>query len=350
MLKKHLHPIITEDLDYIISQKLPWDNFKDKTILITGANGFLPSYIVYTLLRLNDDFQLNLKVIALVRNKSKALDKFAFLIQRNDFELLVQDVCKPIEIASEIHYIIHAASQASPKYYGVDPVGTLNANVLGTSNLLMLAAHKKVDSFLYFSSSEVYGMVSEDKIPTRESDYGYIDIANVRACYAESKRMGETMCVSWMHQFHVPAKIVRPFHTYGPGMLLDDGRVYADFIADIYHRRDIVMKSDGSAQRAFCYLSDATFGFFTILLEGKNGESYNLGNPSQEVSILELAQQMVAIFPERNLKVIRKENSENYIPSSVSRNCPDISKLKALGWSPVTSIKEGFKKTLISYE
>jgi nucleoside-diphosphate-sugar epimerase len=163
--------------------------------------------------------------------------------------------------------------------------------------------------------------------------------------------MGENMCVSWWHQYGIPTKIVRPFHTYGPGLSLEDGRVYADFVADIVNNRDIIMKSDGSSRRAFCYLADAVQGFLTILLKGENGQAYNLGNPEGEISILDLAVKLVNLFPEKALKVVRKPvlDNQDYIPSQIPRNCPDISKLSRLGWQPTTSIEEGFKRTIRSF-
>ena len=163
----------------------------------------------------------------MVRNRENFVKRFTHLLSDPNLTLLVQDVSAPIHLALPHHFIIHAASQASPKYYGVDPVGTLSANVLGTMHLLDLARHHPVISFLYFSSGEVYGETAS--VPTKESDYGYLDPTSVRSCYAESKRMGENMCVSYHKQYDVPAKIVRPFHTYGPGMKLDDGRVLRGF-------------------------------------------------------------------------------------------------------------------------
>lgn len=344
--------VITEDLEDIIKYDLNWQAMAGKTVLIAGANGFLPAYLVETLLHLNDSWHKEpVKVIAVVRNREKALRRFSDYVGRNDLQLIVQDICQPLEIDGPIDYIIHAASQASPKYYGKDPVGTLSANILGTYNLLELARAKQVMSFLFFSSGEVYGEVGADQIPTREDVYGYLDPLDVRSCYAESKRMGENMCVCWHHQHGVPAKIVRPFHTYGPGLDLNDGRVFADFVSDIVHCRNIVMKSDGSASRAFCYLSDATIGFFLVLLHGKNAEAYNVGNDEGEVSVLELANVMIGLFPEKKLQVIRKSEvlSEDYLKSKITRNCPDIAKISALGWKPVVSVADGFKKTVRSF-
>ena len=342
--------IILEDIEKILSTtRVDWDDFSGKRVLITGASGFLPAYLVETLLHLNKTRGLNTHVTALVRNRENYIKRFAQHLDNPNLTVLVQDVSKPISLALPHHFIIHAASQASPKYYGVDPVGTLSANVLGTMQLLELARNHPVISFMYFSSGEVYG--ETQSIPTEESDYGYIDPTSVRSCYAESKRMGENMCVSWHAQYQVPIKIVRPFHTYGPGMRLDDGRVYADFVRDIIENRPIVVRSEGTASRAFCYLADATAGFFTVLLKGENGVPYNVGNSQAEISVMDLANLLVGLFPKKRLKVIKEaiQATNEYLQSPISRNCPDISRINSLGWVPITSLADGFKRTIESY-
>ena len=346
--------IIRDDIEYII-RSLPaeeWNALSAKTILVAGANGFLPAYMVETLLSLSEQGIIqDTKIIALVRDEKKAFTRFPSYLSRKDLSILVQDIAQSFTIPGAVDHIIHAASQASPKYYGSDPVGTLNANVLGTNNLLSIAREKGSASFFYFSSGEVYGEVEEKSNPIKEQTYGYLDPMNVRSCYAESKRMGETMCISWSHQYGIPVKIVRPFHTYGPGMRLDDGRVFADFVADIVQNRNIVMKSDGSALRSFCYLADATAGFFTVLLRGRNREAYNIGNSDVEVSVLQLATILTGLFPERGLSVVRQQGSttSTYLKSTVNRACPDISKARSLGWSPRYSLKEGFTRTIRSF-
>jgi len=344
--------IIEDDLEFIINHPLNWNSFEGKTVLITGANGFLPAYMVETLLYLNENkFVIPSKVVCLVRSIDKAKMRFKYYSERDDLELLQSDVNDPFIYEGSINFIIHAASQASPKFYGIDPVGTLLPNSVGTYNLLKFAQNKPIDGFLFFSSGEIYGELAPEFIPIKEDYTGIVNSANVRSCYAESKRMGEIMCVSWHHQYNIPTKIVRPFHTYGPGMKLDDGRVFADFVSDVVNEKDIIMKSDGSAKRAFCYLADAIAGFFTVLLKGNNGEAYNVGNPNEEVNIKELANTLVDLFPEKKLKVIenQKDLGKNYLKSSVSRNCPDIEKIKKLGWFPRYSIKEGFMRTIQSY-
>lgn len=342
--------VITEDLEFI-TEGLDFSQVYGKTVLITGATGFLPAYMIETLCFLNEQADSRIKIIGLARNADKAHKRYSHLLSRPDFKLLIQDVTTPIQLTEDVDFIIHAASQASPKYFGVDPVGTLSANVLGTYQLLRLAQVKRSQGFLFFSSGEVYGQVSASQIPMKENDYGFLDPTDVRSCYGESKRMGENLCVSFFHQYGVPTKIVRPFHTYGPGFSLDDGRVFADFVSDIVHGRNIQMKSDGSAVRPYCYLSDATKGFFTVLFRGDKGQAYNIGNDKAEISVLELANLLVGLFPEKNLRVIRTNEtpSQGYLKSPINRNCPDISKAKSIGWSPKITIQEGFAKTVRSF-
>ena len=334
-----MNPFIQKDIQGIIDKISDVDRFRNKCILISGANGFLPAYLVETFLSM--PAEMNVKVIAMVRNREKAEKRFVHYLSHPGMKILLHDVCLPYHQKEKIDFIIHAASQASPKYYGVDPVGTLTANVLGTLNLIELAKEQQCESFLFFSSGEVYGEVKEEEIPIRETTFGYLDPALVRSCYGESKRMGENICVSYFAQYGVPAKIVRPFHTYGPGMALDDGRVFADFVANIVRKENIVLQSDGSAIRPFCYLADATLGFLTILTKGENGQAYNIGNPDEEKSIRELADIMVGLYPELGLKVEMKVKAadNSYLKSPIKRNSPNIEKAMKLDWKPGISVK-----------
>jgi UDP-glucuronate decarboxylase len=339
--------IIEEDVQRILAADLPWASFAGKTVLIAGAAGFLPAYMVETLMRLAESSSV--RVIALVRNIEKAERRFRHLLEKN-LVLLQHDVTRPLELDMPVDFIVHAASQASPKFYLTDPVGTFTANVLGTYHLLELARNGKDVAFLLFSSGEVYGQ--SDKILQSELDFGYLDPATVRACYGEGKRASETLCVAYSSQFGVRTTIVRPFHTYGPGMALDDGRVFADFVANILDYQDLVIKSDGSARRPFCYIADAVEAFFTVLLKGATATPYNVGNEEAEVSILELAQILSQVFADRSLKVIVDPNrqSNTYLRSPISRNCPDTARLRALGWRPRLGVAEGFRRTVASYE
>lgn len=344
--------IIRDDLTRIASVNLPWENLREKTILVTGGGGFLAAYLIKAILAVDFLYQLNIKIICVARNIQSIQLRLSAYVHVENLSVIQHDISKPLPSdfpCTDI--IIHSASQASPKYYGVDPVGTLLANSTGTMYLLDHAVKSKADRFLFFSSGEVYGVPIDSTLLVSEQAYGYLDPMNVRSCYAESKRIGETMCAAWTQQHGLHASVVRPFHTYGPGMALNDGRVFADFVADVVAKRDIVLKSDGLASRAFCYIADATVGFLTVLLIGSKSEAYNIGNPDAEISIKELAEVVASIFPERGVG-IRFElpaSSNLYLPSPIIRACPSINKINGLGWFPVMGVKDGFHRTIQSF-
>lgn len=342
---------VTEDVRRILDADLPWDRFSGKRVLVTGAAGFLPAYFVETLLALRTAGNAPKEVVGLVRNVRKAKSRFSHHAERKEFVLIEDDLAAPLPFAGAFDFIIHAASQASPSYYLLDPIGTLKPNVIGTYHLLERAKADRTEGFLFLSSGEVYGQLASREL-IAENEYGYLDPARVRSCYAESKRMGETLCVAAHHQYGLPAYIGRPFHTYGPGLAVDDGRVFADFIADIVAGRNIVIKSDGTARRAFCYASDAIAGLFTVLLKGEQAHPYNVGNDEACVSIRELAETLAASFPERLLKVVfdLSASPPAYAASPVTSNCPATSALRGLGWEPRIDIPEGFRRTVASIE
>lgn len=344
--------IIDKDINELLCENLEWEYFAGKSILITGANGMLPAYIVYTFLGLNETLLRDnkIKVYANVRNFEKAKSKFEIFFGRDDFELVVKDVSEFTSFDKSIDIIIHAASQASPKYYGIDPVGTLKANTIGTMNMLEMAKEKNCEKFLFVSSGEVYGVL-DGTIPVITENYtGNVDITNVRSCYAESKRMGETMCVSYAQQYGLHVNMIRLAHTYGPGCSLDDGRVFADFVKNIITGEDIVVNSDGSAKRCFMYVTDMIKGMFYVLLRANSSESFNVSS-IQEISIRELANMLCSLYPEKNIKARFSENKDNklYMKSKSTSIVLANKKLIDLGWAQTVSIKDGFKRMIESY-
>ena len=346
------HPVVEADIAEILAAQIDWSRLDGACVLVTGAAGFLPAYMVETILARNERSSCNpTRVVGLVRNLERARTRFAGYAGRQDLDLIEHDVTRAPQKLPDPDLIIHAASQASPRFYRTDPVGTIMANTAGTEHMLRLAVETNASGFLFFSSGDVYGPTPA-RTPTAEKDYGPLDCLDLRSCYGESKRLGENLCVAFHHQHGVPAKVVRPFHTYGPGMRLDDGRVFADFIADVVQHRPIVLKSDGTATRAFCYLADATAGFFTVLLGGQAGQAYNVGNDAAEYSISQLADLLASLFPERGLSVVRQSRSSDdpYVPSPLTRSCPDISLARSLGWNPQTKPADGFFRTIRTFE
>jgi nucleoside-diphosphate-sugar epimerase len=347
------HAVIEEDLERICRADLPWWAFRGKTVLISGAGGFLPAYLVETLLYLNETIPgQNTKVIGLVRNLEKAGRRLEAYRGREDLLLIGHDVTRPLPEVGRPDFIIHGASPASPRDFARDPLATVAANVWGTQYLLSLARDGRSEGFLFLSSGAVYGRPRSPQERLGEQDYGVLDPLDVNLCYAESKRLGETLCACWRHQFGVPAKIVRIGHAYGPGMRLDDGRVSRDFVADVIERRPLVLKSDGAARRSFCYLADVTTAFFTVLLHGAAGEAYNVADESSECSILELANLFVDLFPERQLRIVRETPIavETDLRCKFSEAQTDTTKLRSLGWRPAVSLSEGLRRTVRSFE
>src|SRR4051794_12611231 len=271
--------VVTEDLRRINAAPLPWEQLAGRTVVVSGAAGMLPAYLVETLLARNElDPAFGVRVVGLVRDRARAAERFGAYTGRDDLRLVEHDVTEPVafDVVAAADVVIHGASPASPARFTRAPLATLAANVTGTEQMLRLADARGAERFLFISSGEVYGEVS--RVPTREGDYGAVDPTSVRSCYAEGKRAGEALCAAYHHERGVAARIARPFHTYGPGLRLDDGRVFADLVADILRRRPLTLHGDGRARRAFCYLADAVEGLFTVLLRGDAGRAYNVGS------------------------------------------------------------------------
>lgn len=343
---------VGEDLARIVQAPLDWARFKNQTVMVSGGAGVLASYLVQSLLHANNVHALNLTVVCLSRSAASIQNRLQHWLNDPHLKVMVHDVTQPLPgDAPRADFIIHAASQASPKFYGIDPAGTLLANTAGTQYLLEHAVRSQAQRFMFFSSGEVYGVPMRPELPVTETSYGYLDPINVRSCYAEGKRVGETLCSAWAKQYGLHTVVVRPFHTYGPGLALDDGRVFADFVADVIARRDIVLKSDGLAQRPFCYVADATIGFLTVLLQGAIANAYNIANPATEISMRDLAYTVAGLFPERavGVRFDIPVATDAYLKSPIARSCPSIDKVRALGWTPTTGIAEGFRRTIQSY-
>ncbi len=336
---QNVHPIILDDLKEIAEGiKSNINELEGSTILIAGGYGFIGKYFVNTLLYLNQShLKVPCKIIVLdnsVKNDEPGL------ISNENVKIIETDISKEIEIGEKIDFIIHSASIASPVVYRKYPLETILVNVYGTKNLLDLAKKNNVKSILYLSSSEIYGDPTSDQIPTNEDYRGNVSSTGPRASYDESKRVAETLCMTYFRQFGTPVKIARPFNVYGPGLKPNDGRVVSDFVSNGITKGEVVLYSDGKPTRSFCYISDAIKAFLKILLSEHNGESFNVGN-DEEVSMLDLAKTVQSYVPELNIK-FQVHPDKDYTVDNPQRRCPDLKKIKALtGYTPSVKLKEG---------
>jgi UDP-glucuronate decarboxylase len=344
-----INPIVKEDLDHVCDGPIEWSELSNKKVVVSGANGMLAAYLVRSLLYAESTGRSpGLEVVVLVRDADRAERNFApWSDDRRTLKILGQDVCDPVPADLHADYVVHAASAASPARYMADPAGTLLANTLGTFRMLDLARRSGTSGFLFLSSGAVYGLADDEDMLITEQSHGVVDPLDERSCYAEGKRAGEAMCAAWWRQYEVRTSIVRISHTYGPGMDLDDGRVFSDFVRDILADRDIVMKSAGTDARPFCYISDATRAFLMLLLRGQGGQAYNMGM-DRETTISDLAKTLVGLFPERGLRVVRQDRQQR--GAARSSGVFDLSKISELGWKPEISLEDGFRRTVRYFE
>ena len=340
-----LNYIIDGDAEQIIRENNGLNELFNTTIMITGASGMVGSYFLYTLVKLNEDYSANIKILPLVRNLNKLNTD---IINKDYVHPIVQDVIDEINYDGDVDYIVHAAGPASPKIMREKPVETNFANTLGSANTLMFAKEHNTKGYLFISSREIYGDPNENqKYFTEDGRLGFIDPLIPRNGYAEGKKAAENMCVGFKSEYGLNTKIVRLAHTYGPGMSVDDGRVQADFLKNVLNDEDIVLKSDGSSVRTYTYISDAISAMFTVLLKSKD-IVYNIADERNEISIRQLAETMVQIYPEKGLKLVFDiEDDENSGYAPFKFGILSTEKIKnELNWSAKYSVKEGFKRTL----
>ena len=340
-----MHRILKEDIEKILKSDLKWENFKGTNVLITGASGMIGSYILNTLVTLNNTRDYGMNIYALVRNPAKIPDEI-----RTQIGIILQSVVDPIVTDVKFDYVIHTASPASPLIMRNDPVGTIAANTIGTFNTLNVAKQGSKKGYLYISSREIYGQPYENQEVFSEDTYGLVDPLNVRSCYPEGKKAAETMCVCFKEQYGVNAKIARLAHTFGPGMPVDDGRVQADFIRDVVNHRNIVMKSEGKPVRTYTYISDAVAALFYILLKSED-MAYNISSPESTVSIRQLAETLVDTFADRNIKLVIDipEKTADTGTAPFTLGILNSDKLQALGWKPQYTFDTGIVQTIQWY-
>lgn len=341
-----------QDLEILSKiESIPWEQLKNSTILITGATGLIGYNLVSGLAYVDIKKNLDIKILALVRDKNKAAEKYsALMADYSGINFIEGSVENLPDVEESIDYIVHGASPTASLYFVEHPVETIKTAVNGTMNLLSLAVSKKVKGFVYLSSMEIYGAPKTENVLS-EKDLGYMDPLNVRNCYPESKRLCESLCASFAQEYNLPVMSVRLAQTFGLGVVIDDGRVFAEFARCAMRNEDIVLLTDGKSKRCYLYTMDAVSAILTVLLKGEAGHAYNAGNPATYCSIREMADLVAESVALKPIKVVFSENKtdcKKFSPPHFYNL--GIDEIKRLGWKPDKELGEMYQRMICGFE
>ena len=291
---------------------------------------------------------VEVSVIAHVRNEQKARAMFGDL----PVFYCVGDVTAPVEYDGDVDFILHTASVTASKSFVTEPVQTLTTAIDGTRNLLEFAREKRVQSMVYVSSMEAFGITDPALERVTEKDLGYIDILSVRSSYSEGKRICECLCAAYAAQYGVPVKIARLAQTFGAGVSRADGRVFAQFTKSCLEGRDIVLHTAGKSMGNYCYTADAVRGLLTIALRGENANAYTVVNPATSMQIRQVAQLVSDTLTKGQTKIIfdipESSLTYGYAPDVTMRLSG--AKLMQLGWQPEVDLPDMFRRLAASFQ
>lgn len=338
-VKETVCKALYDDLKTVVEKDYFCKNTR-KSFLITGGSGFIAYYMVLALLCLNDEKNCGNHITILVRNEEKAKKKYGALLERDDFGLLVQDVCKPMhDIDMVFDYIIHAASAASAQQFDADPIGVFNSNVIGTEHLIDFIRRSPCKSMVYVSSFTVYGNGTGELKEIPETYCGADDWSTNRSCYSLGKRSAEFLCMAAYRKYQCPIRIVRPGFVYGASTP-DDSRVYAQIIRNVAENQPITLQSAGLLFRSMVYVTDVVRGVFHVLFCGKDGEAYNVAN--EFASIRGFAERAVAAANSKDVRLefVNQEDAEKEVPT-IPGGAMSIKKLCESGWKPEVPLELG---------
>lgn len=333
------------DLDETINVLPELDELADNSVMITGCTGLICSAIVDILIRWNEVHDKKIQILAAGRNKNKIIERFYPYSKKNWFVFVPYDAVSEKKLLKiKCTYIIHGACNASPNIIIKEPVETMLSNFLGIKNLLDYAKENAVKRVLYISSSEVYGKKTDNQ-PYHINEYGYIDLLNSRNSYSIGKRAAETLCISYADEYGVESVIIRPGHIYGPTAVPSDERVSSAWAYAAASGKEIIMKSNGSQIRSYCYCLDSASAILKVLFKGKNSLAYNISNYESIITIKEMAE-ILAKSANVNLKVEIPTAIEKKSFNPMNNSSLDATELLELGWKGLFNAERGFSHTI----
>jgi UDP-glucuronate decarboxylase len=338
--------LVASDIAEIVSGLGPdAAKFSGKTVLLTGGRGFLGRYFTETFAALNDGVLDDPVRLVVLDNLITAGDAGRDMPEIPGVEFINHDVIQPFSYDGPLDYVIHAAGIASPFYYRAYPLETLEVAITGTRHMLELA-NARGARFTYFSSSEIYGDPDPKHVPMAESYRGNVSCQGPRACYDESKRVGETLCNIFHTTNGTETNVIRPFNVFGPGMQETDYRVLPNFASHIKAGRPLNLYGSGNQTRTFCYITDAMIGFLKVALKGVAGEAYNIGNPEPEISMQGLVDCIEGVLGKKLARNVI-EYPDSYPADEPMRRSPDITKARRqLDFAPSVSLEDGLGRFL----
>ncbi|WP_330945281.1 NAD-dependent epimerase/dehydratase family protein [Streptococcus anginosus] len=355
MIESPNDSVLQDDLNMISSADISFQKFYRSTVVITGATGLVGSQLMKAFACINRTHDLEMSVYGIVRNSEKAYKIFGDLLNRGDIHILVGDILMDYSLyipnELKIDYLIHGAAITASKQMIDLPVDTINTSIYGTQQMLELAREKKVKSFVYLSSMEVYGKFDRPNNETTvvtEDMLGYLDLSNVRTNYPESKRLCENICVAYWSQYRVPTKIARLSQTFGAGILPEENRIFAQFARSVIEEKDIILHTAGKSEGNYCYTADMVLGLMTILLDGENGEAYNVSNEENHVTISDMAYLVAKGFSNKSKVVFDIPATNLFGYASDTKIKLSTSKLRKLGWKPTVSLMESYRRMVAS--
>ncbi len=343
-----------KDLRTTLNSTVDIQKLYGRRILITGATGLIGSFAADILLYANRMENAEMEIYLLARDEKRLRERFLSSLAEKRLHFIVQDVTKPLKLSESVDYIIHAAGDGFPAAFREHPVETMTPALFGTYNLLSYAKEHDIKKFLYISSGETYGKVLEEaaleiqavkKYAFKETDCGIIDSIEVRSCYPMAKKCAETMCVSFADEYNVPVVIARPSHIYGACTSIHDNRATVQFLNDAAVGENIVLRSAGKQMRSYTYVADCVSGIFTVLINGKIGEAYNIANGDSRVTVSGFAHILAEKTGVECIMEASDEASQKEL-TPIEYAVLDSSKLEQLGWKGQYDIYKGITRML----
>lgn len=333
-----------KDLEETVAHYDFFDALAGKTLLVTGATGLICSGILDLCIAYNEGHTRPIRLCAAGRSEERMRQRFGDYCGRAWFRFVRYDASRSNRLDCWADYIIHGASNAYPAAVSAHPIETMLSNFSGMEELLRYACRVRAKNTVFISSSEVYGQKTGTE-PFSETEYGYVDLLNPRNSYSVSKRAAETLCASYAHEKGLPVNIVRPGHIYGPTASRKDNRVSSMFAYQAAEGEALVMKSDGSQLRSYCYVLDCATAILTVLLRGAPGEAYNVANPASVLSIREMAE-LLAESGGVPLRFELPTGAEKAAFNPMSNSSLRSDRLVALGWEGRFDPREGLGHTV----